>query len=104
MLLEEIIFNLKSAGYTPLLAHVERYRFLQKDPALTDELKRLEVHFQVNHPSFMLPRTSHTGEAARNLYVRGYVDTLGTDMHRATRPDIRNDKADTSSRRKFLRR
>lgn len=84
MILENIIFQLKSAGYTPLLAHAERYRFLQKSPALVEKLKSLGVHFQINHPSFMLPKTSVRGEMARKLYVKGYVDVLGTDMHRAT--------------------
>jgi len=84
MLLETIIFALKSGGYTPLLAHVERYRFLQNDNRLVKKLKNLGVHFQVNHPSFHLPRTSRKGEMARSLYIKGMVDMLGTDLHRAT--------------------
>jgi protein-tyrosine phosphatase len=84
MILEEIGFRLLSAGYTPLLAHAERYRFLQRDRALAEHLRRLGFRFQVNHPSFHLPRTSQRGEMARWLYLRGFVDVLGTDMHRAT--------------------
>lgn len=84
MILEEIIFSMKSAGYTPLLAHVERYRYLQKDLKQIDHLRRIGAKFQVNHPSFMLPKTSRRGEMARWLYVKGHVDLLGTDMHRAT--------------------
>jgi protein-tyrosine phosphatase len=83
-MLEDVAFGLCSAGYTPLLAHVERYRFLQKDEERIRHLRRLGVRFQVNHPSFLLPRTSHRGEMARWLYVKGFVDQLGTDMHRAT--------------------
>lgn len=84
MVLEEIGFRLLSAGYTPLLAHAERYRFLQRDRDLAVHLRRLGFRFQVNHPSFHLPRTSQRGEMARWLYIRGFVDVLGTDMHRAT--------------------
>jgi protein-tyrosine phosphatase len=84
MVLEEIGFRLLSAGYTPLLAHVERYRFLQRDRSVVEHLRRLGFRFQVNHPSFHLPRTSQRGEMARWLYLRGFVDVLGTDMHRAT--------------------
>jgi tyrosine-protein phosphatase YwqE len=83
MLLEEMIFSLKSAGFTPLLAHAERYRFLQGDAEQVDHLRRLGVRFQVNHPSFLLPKTSRRGEMARWLYIKGFVETLGTDMHRA---------------------
>ncbi len=84
MVLEEIAFSLESAGYTPLLAHVERYRYLQSNPDRVVHLKQLGIHFQVNHPSFMLPKTSRRGEMARRLYIKGMVDFLGTDMHRAT--------------------
>ena len=84
MILDEIIFGLKSNGYTPLLAHAERYRFLQADHGLALHLHRLGVCFQINHPSFMLPKTSRRGETARWFYVKGLVETLGTDMHRAT--------------------
>jgi tyrosine-protein phosphatase YwqE len=83
MILEEIAFALVSAGYTPLLAHVERYRFLQKDPDAVARLREIGVRFQVNHPSFHLPKTSRRGEMARWLYIKGLVDVLGTDLHRA---------------------
>jgi tyrosine-protein phosphatase YwqE len=94
-MLEEVAFGLRSAGYTPLLAHAERYRFLQGDPARVRELRRLGVRFQVNHPSFLLPRTSRRGEMARWLYLKGFADHLGTDMHRAsswTLPAERDDQ------------
>ncbi len=84
MIMKEIIFAMKSAGYTPLLAHAERYRYLQTDHPQIDHLRRLGVRFQVNHPSFLLPKTSRRGEMARWLYVKGLVDHLGTDMQRAT--------------------
>jgi len=84
LMFDEIAFRLKSAGYTPLLAHAERYRFLQGNPQRVGELRRLGVRFQVNHPSFLLPKTSRRGEMARWLYIKGLVDLLGTDMHRAT--------------------
>lgn len=84
LLLESIVFSLKSAGYTPLLAHAERYRFLQNNKDEYQHLKKLGVHFQVNHPSYHLPQTSTRGETARWLHVKGLVDLLGTDLHRAT--------------------
>jgi len=83
MVLDEVVFGLKSAGYTPLMAHAERYRFLQGKPEAVADLRRLGVRFQVNHPSFLLPKTSRRGEMARWLYIKGLVDELGTDMHRA---------------------
>lgn len=84
MVLEDLVYTLKSNGYTPLLAHAERYKFLQTDDGLVSHLRNLGVHFQLNHPSFLLPKTSRRGEMARKLYIKGMVDMLGTDMHRAT--------------------
>jgi protein-tyrosine phosphatase len=86
-LLEEVIFGLKSAGFTPLLAHAERYRYLQRNPGRVKDLRRLGARFQVNHPSFHLPRISRRGELARQLYIKGYADLYGTDIHRATSDD-----------------
>ncbi|MDJ0763158.1 MAG: hypothetical protein QNJ97_09245 [Myxococcota bacterium] len=87
MLLEEVIFTLKSSGYTPLLAHAERYRFLQGNLDRIEALRRMGARFQVNHPSFHLPKVSRSGELARTLYIKGYADQFGTDIHRATSDD-----------------
>lgn len=87
MLLHEVVFQLKSAGYTPLLAHAERYRWLQGDLDAVDGLRRMGARFQVNHPSFHLPKTSNRGEMARWLYLKGFADCFGTDIHRATAYD-----------------
>jgi protein-tyrosine phosphatase len=84
MVLEDVAFSLLSAGFTPLLAHVERYEFLRRDPGAVARLREIGVRFQVNHPSFHLPKTSRRGEMARSLYIKGLVDALGTDMHRVT--------------------
>jgi tyrosine-protein phosphatase YwqE len=81
--LKDIVFALQLKGYTPLLAHVERYYFIQNDVKFAKELKRLGVAFQVNHPSFLLPKTSQRGNCARWLYKKGFVDVLGSDIHRA---------------------
>lgn len=88
LLLDDVVFHLRSAGYTPVLAHVERYRYLHDNPGRIAQLKQLGVKFQVNHPSFYLPKTSRRGEAARRLYIKGLVDLFGTDMHRATAEDV----------------
>ena len=83
LIVEDVIFNLMASGYTPVLAHAERYRFLQGNGERVQKLRRMGARFQVNHPSFHLPKTSRQGEMARWLYIKGLVDFLGTDMHRA---------------------
>ena len=39
----DIFFNLKMKGISPILAHPERYRFVQKNVDNLDKLKNLEV-------------------------------------------------------------
>ncbi len=101
--LEEIVFRLRVSGYTPLLAHVERYRFAQKDAKFErlGHLRRLGARFQVNHPSFHLPKTSRRGELARKLYIRGWADVLGTDIHKAKMSD--SELAHRGDKRLFAR-
>jgi protein-tyrosine phosphatase len=101
MVLEEIVFHLLSAGYTPLLAHVERYRFLQKEFSAVTHLREIGVRFQVNHSSFLLPKTSGRGEMARKLYIKGLVDALGTDMHRASSLEKPTQPAEHKPTRRF---
>lgn len=86
-MLEDVVFSLTSAGYTPVLAHAERYRYLQNESGAIEHLRRMGLKLQVNHPSFHLPKTSTKGEMARRLYVKGMVDLFGTDIHKATQDD-----------------
>jgi len=79
--LEEMIFEIGAAGYTPLMAHPERYRYI-KDPLKEyNRLKELGVMFQVNLNSF----GGHYGKDAKKkadfLSSEGMIDFLGSDVH-----------------------
>jgi len=79
--LEEMIFEIGAAGYTPLMAHPERYRYI-KDPSKEyGRLKELGVMFQVNANSF----GGHYGRSAKGLAdflsKEGMIDFLGSDVH-----------------------
>ena len=63
--LEEMIFEIASAGYTPLMAHPERYRYI-KDPLKEyTRFKELGVMFQVNLNSF----GGHYGKMQRKWQI-----------------------------------
>jgi len=79
--LEEMIFEIGTAGYIPLMAHPERYRYI-KDPLKEySRLKELGVMFQVNLNSF----GGHYGKDAKKkadfLSSEGMIDFLGSDIH-----------------------
>ena len=79
--LERVIFELLMRGYTPLLAHPERYRYIKNLSKEYRELKSLGVLFQVNLNSF----GGHYGKDAKTkaifLQKEGMIDFLGSDIH-----------------------
>ena len=79
--LEEMIFAIGSAGYTPVMAHPERYRYVKDPQKEYGRLKELGVMFQVNLNSF----GGHYGQAAyekaQYLNQNGMIDLLGSDTH-----------------------
>ena len=72
-----------SAGYVPLLAHVERYRTVQRDPEGLAELLDLGCVAQLN-----LGNPTRTGDGRRwklrrRLLDRGLAQVVATDAHDA---------------------
>jgi len=76
------LFTLKSLGYRPLLAHPERYRFLEGSISWLEELKESDILFQVTLGSLV----GYYGEEARKvalvLMKKGMVDFLASDLHK----------------------
>lgn len=79
--LEEMIFEIGAAGYIPLMAHPERYRYVKDPKKEYGRLKELGVIFQVNLNSF----GGHYGKDAKYkadfLSQAGMIDFLGSDIH-----------------------
>ncbi len=78
---EEMIFEITSAGYTPIMAHPERYRYIKEPMQEYGRFKELGVLFQVNLNSF----GGHYGRSAKELAdflsKNGMIDYLGSDVH-----------------------
>ena len=72
--------EIQSAGYRPLFAHPERYRYLN-EPSY-ERLRKLGIHFQLNLPSLV----GFYGETAQRkaewLLSNGYYTEVGSDCHR----------------------
>lgn len=81
--LNEILFEMQIKGYQPILAHPERYSFLQGDIRQYNELKSMGCLFQAN----LLAFTDHYGkpvkEIALLLLKNKLYDYAGTDLHHA---------------------
>ena len=80
--LHEIIFQLKSKGYKPVLAHPERYLYYADQYEQFEKIKKMGCLFQVN----LLSLAGHYGGKQKKLAIQllksGWVDYLATDLHR----------------------
>lgn len=86
--LEQVVFDLKLKGYQPILAHPERYSYY----ALENKQRYQQLHdagllFQINLLSLANHYGGYERDTAEWLIEKGYVDFLGTDLHRSRHAD-----------------
>ncbi len=78
---KDILFDMQMQGYQPVIAHPERYIYLQQNKAFYQELKDLGCMFQLN----ILAISGHYGrsvkELAEYLLNNQFYDLVGTDLH-----------------------
>ena len=86
--LYEIVFTLKVQGYTPVLAHPERYIYLHGRFAEIEKLRRDHgVLLQVNLNSLAGYYSPAAKKIAEKLVDGGLVDFVGTDTHHLRHTD-----------------
>ena len=85
--LESALFEMMSAGYTPVLAHPERYLFMHKNFNEYKWLKRKGVLFQVNLNSFSGYYSEQVQKIANRLAEEGLIDFIGSDTHKQRQLD-----------------
>ncbi len=77
----KLVEKLQRKGYTPLLAHPERYRYWHGKPQEWKKWKNRGVCFQLN----LLSITGHYGSAERRAALQlldsDYIDAVGSDAH-----------------------
>ncbi|MEO6915394.1 MAG: CpsB/CapC family capsule biosynthesis tyrosine phosphatase [Chitinophagaceae bacterium] len=78
---KELIFKIQMKGYKPVLAHPERYVYLNNKREVYDELKSAGCLFQVNILSLANYYGKHSNDIARYLIEKSYIDLVGTDLH-----------------------
>lgn len=79
--LDEVIFQLVSKGYIPVLAHPERYNFYHKDFSAYRILKKAGCKFQLNLLSATGYYGSRIAETANQLLKENMYDFSGSDIH-----------------------
>ena len=78
--MDGIISKIKSAGLFPILAHPERYMYM--DEREYAGLKAQGVLFQLNLPSLVGAYGSTVRSKAEMILKKGWYDLSGTDLHR----------------------
>lgn len=86
--LYDIIFEMKSQGYRPVLAHPERYTYLYGRFAEIEKMRRdYGVLLQVNLNSLSGYYSPAARKVAEQLVDAGLVDFAGTDTHHLRHTD-----------------
>ena len=81
--LNEILFQLQTKGYKPVLAHPERYAFYHtKDLRKYEELKARGCLLQLNTLSLTPHYGTNMQQTAFRLLEAGMIDFIGSDTHR----------------------
>lgn len=77
--LNNILLRIKAKGYVPVLAHPERYVYMEKDDY--HQLKEMNVAFQLNLPSLAGAYGTSVQKKSRLLLEKGWYDLCGLDIH-----------------------
>ena len=79
---ENIIFELKEIGAIPVLAHPERYLYIQENPDELLEMLNLGILLQSNYGSFMGLYGKKAKTTAELLLKNKLIHFLGSDTHK----------------------
>lgn len=77
---ERMLENVKSKGFYPLLAHPERYTYMDEEDYR--RLKEMGVKMQLNYVSLVGGYGETSRKKAVWLLNNGFIDVAGSDIHR----------------------
>lgn len=99
---KEILFEMRMQDYQPIIAHPERYLYLEHNKEFYDELKDAGYLFQVNIMSFAGVYGRSVQQLANYLLDKGYYDLAGTDLHHQKHLKALRNSSITSHLNKLL--
>lgn len=79
--LKDIIYELKLKGIIPIIAHPERYEYVQKDYKYVEELIEEGAIFQSNIGSILGIYGRHAKKSVKKLLKNNYISFLASDIH-----------------------
>ena len=96
LILEEVVYKILQAGRIPVIAHPERYSFVQKDVSVLNHLIEDGVLMQSNYASIVGNYGKQAKETVKYMLRHNMVHLLGSDVHRTKSiypkiPKIKNE-------------
>ena len=82
MNLYDVIYSLQENKLIPVLAHPERYSFIQKEPELVYDLIEKGVLMQANYGSILGQYGEKAEMIVRKFFENNMIHFLGSDVHR----------------------
>ena len=79
--LVEAVFNISAQGYRPVLAHPERYIYMQENLQIVEDLLERDVLLQLNINSLTGYYSKGAKKMAEKLIDNNYISFVGTDCH-----------------------
>lgn len=79
--LDDTLFRLQIDGFRPILAHPERYAFVQRDPASVDNLVSRGVVLQLTAPALLGEYGRTVRRTATELLQRAAYSVAASDRH-----------------------
>ncbi len=79
---KEIIYRLVENGYIPIIAHPERYPFIQENPEYLFELEDMGALFQANYGSIIGMYGLKAKRTLKILLRNNLISFFGSDVHR----------------------
>ena len=76
-----VLREMVRGGYVPVIAHPERYVYLQQEPAYANEWAELGCLFQINRGSLLGRFGNRERELAFALVDRGFATVIASDAH-----------------------
>lgn len=80
--LEHILYELIRCNIIPIIAHPERYSYVQENIQYLDELKEMGILFQGNYESLFGKYGKNAEKTLIKLLKNDYITFLGSDIHR----------------------
>ena len=81
----EVVYSLLENGKIPIIAHPERYSYIQKEPNKLLDLIELGVLFQTNYGSILGQYGKEIQKTANLLVEHNFIHFLGSDVHKTGR-------------------